>query len=73
MRKNTYLVMCSAMILILVSGCQKEYIGEYIQWGVDLSLEQKDLLKDNDIPIKVDGSFVYIPRDAVDDATYCCS
>ncbi|MEI4623956.1 hypothetical protein KFD70_25660 [Bacillus pfraonensis] len=60
------------VIVIGVSACQK-YNGEYVQWGDTAKSVDIDKLERNDIPYKIKDNKVYIPEDAFDKATYCCT
>ncbi|HFJ9319497.1 hypothetical protein CN324_29740 [Bacillus anthracis] len=72
MKKKLLLVFCLSILFIL-SGCQKEYNGKYVQWGDTMESVNTDKLERNNIPYKVEGNKVYIPEDAFDDAIVCCS
>jgi len=62
-------------LFLLLSACSKEYSGEYVIWGGEGNAAVVDInkLEDNNIPYKIIDDTVYIPSDAIDKATYCCT
>ncbi|MBT2647606.1 hypothetical protein J7E52_12845 [Bacillus sp. ISL-34] len=60
-------------ILTIVCGCQKNYTGEYVQWGDTVETVDTKKLKENDIPYKIKDNKVFIPEDAAKKATFCCT
>nr|WP_087974893.1 hypothetical protein [Oceanobacillus rekensis] len=65
--------MCCTLLFIFLSACQKEYSGEYIEWGEKTNSNAAELLEKNEIPYEIKDGIIYIPEDAFDDAIYCCS
>ncbi|MFJ7938921.1 hypothetical protein ACIQYG_10460 [Peribacillus sp. NPDC096622] len=57
-------------ILTIICGCQKNYSGEYVQWGETVDTKK---LKENDIPYEIKDNKVFIPEDATKKATFCCT
>lgn len=49
------------------------YNGKLIQWGDTANTVDTAKLKRNNIPYEIKDDKVYIPEDAVSDATYCCT
>ncbi|MDV7767690.1 hypothetical protein [Peribacillus sp. CSMR9] len=58
-------------ILTIICGCQKNYSGEYVQWGDSAEDIDTKRLKENDIPYKIKDNKVFIPEDAIKNATFC--
>ncbi|MEC0276248.1 MULTISPECIES: hypothetical protein [Peribacillus] len=69
------LMRCFTLITILtiVCGCQKNYTGEYEQWGDTVETVDTKKLKKNDIPYKIKDNKVFIPEDAERKAIFCCT
>lgn len=59
------------MTILFAAGCQKDYEGEYVEWGEENTDEER--LEDNDIPYEIRDGQIYIPEDALNDAVICCS
>lgn len=73
MRKKNFRNWFVCLVIILgLSACQK-YNGEYVRWGDTANSVDIDKLERNDIPYKIKDNKIYIPEDAVDKATYCCT
>jgi flagellar biosynthesis/type III secretory pathway M-ring protein FliF/YscJ len=72
LKKILITILCIS-ILMIMSACQKEYDGEYIQWGDSEKTVDTNKLEENNIPYKIESGRVYIPEDAFDKAIYCCS
>lgn len=74
MKKHRFrnLFLCFTALLVL-SACQKEYNGKLIQWGDTANTVNIAKLKRNNIPYEIKADKIYIPEDAVSDATYCCT
>ncbi|KUP29555.1 hypothetical protein ACSQ7W_15525 [Bacillus halotolerans] len=66
-------MMIMLVITATLSACQPNYTGKYIVWGNTLSENNKECLKDNQIPYKKENGNVYIPEDAFDAAINTCS
>ncbi|MGG2064927.1 MULTISPECIES: hypothetical protein [Bacillales] len=66
------LFFCFVILLMLVA-CQKEYSGKLVQWGDTANSVDTTKLKRNNIPYEIKDGKLYIPKDAVSDATYCCT
>ncbi|WP_412095730.1 hypothetical protein [Bacillus inaquosorum] len=60
-------------VLFIISACEKNYTGEYIQWGDTPTENNKKCLKDNRVPYKIENSKIYIPEDAFDKSINACS
>lgn len=60
-------------IFLSIVGCEKEYTGEYVEWGEETDSNTTELLKKNNIPYEIRNGIIYIPEDAFDKAIYCCS
>ncbi|KFM95245.1 hypothetical protein D0U04_26425 [Bacillus clarus] len=73
MKKHRFrnLFLCFTALLVL-SACQK-YNGKLIQWGNTANTVDTAKLKRNNIPYEIKNDKIYIPEDAVSDATYCCT
>ncbi|MCY8931595.1 hypothetical protein [Bacillus atrophaeus] len=61
------------LVLSIISACEKNYTGKYIQWGDTPTENNKKCLKDNHIPYKIENSKIYIPEDAFDKSINTCS
>ncbi|MGC8231130.1 hypothetical protein ACP2W0_19310 [Pseudobacillus badius] len=73
MKKKTGSILCVLFTVLLLSACQKNYSGSFsVEWGL-ANEENQERLKENDIPYKIESGKIYIPEDAIDDATKCCS
>lgn len=76
-KKEGCLLLKKIIILLsltcILSACQKNYKGEYVQWGNSLTEENKNCLKENQIPFKDKNGKTYIPEDAFDAAINSCS
>lgn len=72
MKKVKIITLCISIVMITAS-CQKEYEGEYVRWGDTVDNVNINKLKRNNIPYKVDVNKVFIPKDALDKAAYCCT
>ncbi len=57
----------------MLVACQKEYSGKLVQWGDTANSVDTTKLKRNNIPYEIKDGKLYIPKDAVSDATYCCT
>ncbi|GAB3068561.1 hypothetical protein [Virgibacillus ainsalahensis] len=73
MKKILVLVLCCYLLFTTLSACQKEYSGEYIEWGEQTNSNATELLEENNIPYEIRNGIIYIPEDAFDKAIYCCS
>lgn len=62
-------------LAIFIYFTTRGYSGEYVQWGENNSVDSQylDRLEENDIPYKIKDGNMYIPEDAIDDATLCCT
>jgi len=72
LRKVLVLVLSCFFLFTTLSACQKEYSGEYIEWGERGSSNATDLLEENNIPYEIRNGVIYIPENAFDKAIYCC-
>ncbi|MBD1221906.1 hypothetical protein GLV94_19470 [Virgibacillus halodenitrificans] len=73
MKKVLVLVLCCSLPFATLFACQKEYTGEYIEWGEKTDGNATELLADNNIPFEIKNGIIYIPEDAFDKAINCCS
>lgn len=74
MKKVLVLILCCFFLFTTLSACQKEYNGEYIEWGEKLEdSNATELLEDHNIPYEIRDGMIYIPEDTFDKAIYCCS
>lgn len=67
------MIFCCVFLLTILSACQKEYNGKYIEWGEQTTSNSTELLEENEIPYRIENEMIYIPEDAFDDAIFCCS
>lgn len=73
MRKKNFGNWFVCLLIILgLSACQK-YNSEYVQWGDTTKSVDIDKLERNYILYEIKDNKVYIPEDAFDKATYCCT
>jgi len=72
LKKTIVSVLC-LFLLTALSACQKEYTGEYVEWGEKTNSNATELLEDNNIPYEIRDGIIYIPEDAFDKAINCCS
>jgi len=61
------------VILLMLSACQNEYNGKLVQWGDTANTVDTAKLERNNIPYEIKDDKVYIPEDAISDATNCCT
>ena len=69
--KKIILILCFCFIFL--TACQKDYKGEYIEWGEKTNSNATELLKENGIPYKIKDGIIYIPEDAFDKSIMCCA
>ena len=72
LKKISMTILCLSIFMI-ISACQKEYDGKYIQWGDSEKTVDTNRLEENNIPYKIENGRVYVPEDAFDKAIFCCS
>jgi len=72
LKKISMTILCLSIFMI-ISACQKEYGGKYIQWGDSEKTVDTNRLEENNIPYKIKNGRVYVPEDAFDKAIFCCS
>lgn len=72
MNRILFIALCISIVMSTVA-CQKEYDGEYVRWGDTLDSDNLYKLERNNIPFKVEDNKVFIPEDALNKATYCCT
>ncbi|MDM8100680.1 MULTISPECIES: hypothetical protein [Oceanobacillus] len=73
MKKVLVFILCDFFLLAALSACQKEYTGEYTEWGEKTNSNATELLENHDIPYEIRNEIIYTPEDAFDAAIYCCS
>ncbi|MBF7156476.1 hypothetical protein [Bacillus albus] len=73
MKKKAIFFSLCFLIVIVVFFSLKGYSGKYVQWGDSIETVNTKTLKENNIPYKIKNNKVYIPEDAFDKATLCCS
>ena len=66
---SIFLCFCS----LLLTACQREYRGNYIEWGEKTNSNATELLKENGIPYKIQDGMIYIPEDVFDKSIICCA
>ncbi|MGO1135372.1 hypothetical protein ACTOS9_18270 [Bacillus subtilis] len=66
-------IMLFLAITSILSACQPNYTGKYIEIGDTLTEYEKECFKENEIPYKYEKGKLYIPEDAFDTANYTCS
>lgn len=66
-------IMLLLAITSILSACQPDYTGKYIEIGDTLTEYNKECFKENHIPYKYEKGKLYIPEDAFDAAIYTCS
>ncbi|AMA53972.1 MULTISPECIES: hypothetical protein [Bacillus] len=57
----------------ILSACQPNYTGKYIEIGDSLTEYTKECFKENHIPYQYEKGKLYIPEDAFDTVINTCS
>lgn len=73
MKKMIIIFVCFSVMVITNACSKKEYTGKFVHWGDIRSGVNIEKLDKNNIPYKLKDNQVYIPEDAFNDATFCCS
>ncbi|MCY8204356.1 hypothetical protein MOC09_12145 [Bacillus sp. N12A5] len=66
-------IMLLVTITSILSACQPNYTGKYIEIGDSLTEYEKECFKENHIPYQYEKGKLYIPEDAFDAAIYTSS
>ncbi|MEG7379329.1 hypothetical protein V5785_08255 [Bacillus subtilis] len=66
-------IMLFVTITSILSACQPNYTGEYIEIGDSLTEYTKQCFKEHQIPYQYEKGKLYIPEDAFDVVINTCS
>ncbi|MEG7282775.1 hypothetical protein [Bacillus sp. 0909A] len=67
------IIMLLVTITSILSACQPNYTGKYIEIGDSLTEYTKECFKENHIPYQYEKEKLYIPEDAFDVVINTCS
>jgi flagellar biosynthesis/type III secretory pathway M-ring protein FliF/YscJ len=60
------------LLIVLLTACQNKENREYIHWS-EAGENVTERLRDGGVDYKVENGEIYIPRDQLKRATYCCT